>query len=106
EYKGTYTIDLPRSTIETYLREARNIEASLLLHVQPGRASLPALVNRWEQRLAEPDVGILFDLRPERAFIEQRRELDDTARLVRAIGGEHTMVLVRGVHAPGSEVLV
>lgn len=106
EYMGTYSIDLPRSTIGAYLRAARSIGASLLLHVQPGRAPLAALVKRWQEVVAEPDVGILFDLRPERAFIEQQRELDDTVRLVRAIGGEHTMVLVRGVHAPRSDVLV
>jgi glycosyltransferase involved in cell wall biosynthesis len=106
EHIGTYTIDLPPSTLDTYLRAVRDVGASLLLQVQPGRAGLAALVERWQEFLAEPDVGIFFDLRPETARADQQCELDDAAALVRRIGGATTMILVRGVSEAPADVIV
>ncbi len=106
EFMGTYTIDLPRSTVDAFFEAARGVDALLLLHVQPGRASLAMLVERWRELLAESDVGILFDLRAETAFAKQRCELDDAVALVHGIGGDETPILVRGVPAPTSDVIV
>jgi len=106
EYMGTYQLDLPDSVVRTYLNAARGVDGSLLLQVQPSRASLAELVERWRDLLGEPDVGIFFDLRPERAFADQQEELDDAVELVRKIGGDTTMILVRGVHDAPSDVVV
>ncbi len=94
---GTYTIDLPRSTVDAYLAAARGVGASLLLQIQPGRASLAVVVERWKQLLVEPDVGIFFDVRPEYAFAAQVCELDHAIARVRRVGGDDTPILVRGV---------
>jgi hypothetical protein len=106
EHMGTYTLDLPHSMVGAYLRAAREAGASLLLQIQPSRAALSVLVERWREFLAEPDVGIFFDLRAETAFAGQQRELDDAVELVRKIGGDATIILVRGVHDTTSDVIV
>ena len=107
EHAGTNTVDLPQSIVDTYQRAARDVGALLLLHIQPGTASLAAIVDRWADLLEAPDVGVLFDLRPEVAFADQRDELDDAVRRVREVGGDDTVVAVRGIDAapPGTIVV-
>lgn len=106
EFMGTYTIDLPGSIVRSYLHAVREVGASLLLQVQPGRAALTTLVKRWQELLAEPDVGIFFDLRAETAFADQHRELEDAVALVRNVSGDTTMILVAGVDEPTADVTV
>jgi glycosyltransferase involved in cell wall biosynthesis len=106
EFAGTYTMDLARPTVDAYLAAARGVGASLLLYVQPGRASLATLVERWQDMLAEPDVGIVFDVRADVAFADQHAELDDAVMRVRAIGGDGTPILVRGVQSAPPGVVV
>ena len=106
EYMGTYTIDVPRASVDAYLHAAREVGASLLLQLQPGRAELSRLIERWQKMLAEPDVGVLFDLRALCAFAEQERELDDAVARLRSVGGESTLILVRGAQAPRDDVVV
>jgi hypothetical protein len=107
EHRGDYTIELPSAVVDTYLRAVRDVGASLLLQMQPGRASLTALVERWEDLIAEPDVGIFFDLRDEVALADQRDELEDAIGHVRKIHGGDTIILVRGApDAPMSDTIV
>jgi glycosyltransferase involved in cell wall biosynthesis len=106
EFVGTYTIDLPPPTVDAYLRTARRVDASLLLQVQPGRASLAELIDRWAPLLREPDVGIFFDVRPELAFAGQQCEIDEAIVHVRRVGGDSTMILVRGAHPATADVAV
>ena len=96
EHTGDYTINLPPSIVDTYLRAARDVGAALLLQVQPGHAPLTTIIERWAEQLAEPDIGILFDLRSEVALANQRDELDDAVALVRKINGGDPIILVRG----------
>lgn len=96
ERVGTYTIDLPSEVVRTYHAAARDIGASLLLQIQPGRAPLATILERWEHLLSEPDIGIYFDLRQHVAFGGQRDELSNVVRKVREIGGDDTIILVRG----------
>jgi glycosyltransferase involved in cell wall biosynthesis len=106
EYRGTYTIDLPPATVESYLRAARSIDALLLLQIQPGGASLPTVIERWQALLTKPDVGIFLDLRPHAACRSQAYELDAAASLIRDLGGETTPILVIGAHTSRSDVSV
>ena len=96
EHNGDYTINLPPSIVDTYLRAARDVGAALLLQVQPGRAPLTTIIERWEEQLAEPDVGMYLDLRSEVALANQRDELDDAVALVRKISRGDPIILVRG----------
>ena len=97
EMDGTFTIDLPMGAVHAYLDAARGVHAGLLLQMQPGRGSLSTLVERWRPLLAEPDVGVLFDLRPSLATADQALELGAVMELIRAIGGDATPILVRGL---------
>jgi glycosyltransferase involved in cell wall biosynthesis len=97
EFMGTYTMDLARPTVDAYHAAARGVGAMLLLYVQPGRASLATIIDRWRELIAQHDVGIIFDLRAEAAYAEQHTDLEDAVVLVRTIGGDDTPVLVRGV---------
>lgn len=113
EYLGTYTMEMDESTVETYLDATRSIGASLLLQIQPGRAHLVDLIDRWEELLLEPDVGVLFDLRAHLAHRNQVSELPAAVdRLQVLIGGESAPVQrvhVRGVNGdeiPESVVIV
>jgi glycosyltransferase involved in cell wall biosynthesis len=106
EYMGTYNLDVPHSMVGAYLHAAREVGASLLLQIQPGRAALAALVERWRDFLAEADVGIFFDLRPDVAFADQARALDGAVDLVRKVGGDTTMILVRGADDTTADVIV
>jgi glycosyltransferase involved in cell wall biosynthesis len=96
EYKGTFTIDLANEVVESYLDAARAVGAILMLQVQPGRASLAEIVKRWDALLAEPDVGILFDLRDGLALASQRCELPSIARVLRDRRGPSLALLARG----------
>jgi hypothetical protein len=107
ENAGTHTVDLPRSIVDTYLRAARDAGALFLLQVQPGSASLATIVDRWADLLGDADVGVLFDLRRDVAFANQGDELAEAVRLAREVGGEGTVIAVRGVDAapPGTIVV-
>ena len=104
EHLGTHTIDMNRSDVAEYLDAARAIGASLLLQMQPGSARLLDLVERWADLLAEPDVGVLFDVR---AHVAHRRQIDDLPAVVEQTAA-HTdrsgsfmkRVFVRGVDRP------
>jgi glycosyltransferase involved in cell wall biosynthesis len=96
EYKGTYTIDLYDVAVDAYLEAARSVGATLLLQIQPGRASLATIVERWERYLRAPDVGLFFDLRPHLALADQPAELAAVARELREMHPT-TPLLARGV---------
>jgi hypothetical protein len=96
EHNGDYTIDLPPPIVDTYQRAAHDVGAALLLQVQPGRAPLTTIIERWEKQLAESDVGIYLDLRSEVALANQRDELEDAVALVRKISRGDPIILVRG----------
>jgi glycosyltransferase involved in cell wall biosynthesis len=107
EHGGTFTIGAWPTVVDAYVQAARDAGVPLLLHVQPGAASLAAVVTHWKDLLAEPGVGLLLDLRPHLAFAGQRDELIDAVASVLAIGGEDTIVAVRGVdQAPAPAIVV
>ncbi len=58
---GDYNHDLSRGVVEQYVRAARRHHALLLLDLQPGRSTLPAVARRWEWALREPHVGLALD---------------------------------------------
>jgi hypothetical protein len=96
---GDFNHDLSREQVQAWIDAARRDRALLVLDVQPGRSSFPAVAKRWEWALADPWVGLALD--PEwrmgaRGVPGQRigsvdgREVDRTAawlaRLVRERG--------------------
>ncbi len=58
---GSYSHDLPRSEVEAYLAAARRNHALLVLDLQPGRDTFPAVAKRYAWALKEPDVGVALD---------------------------------------------
>jgi hypothetical protein len=58
---GDYSHDIPRAEVRRYLRAAHRNDALLLLDVQPGRSSFPAVARRWAWALKDPSVGLALD---------------------------------------------
>jgi hypothetical protein len=58
---GDYSHDISRSLVERYLRAAHRNGALLLMDIQPGRASFPAVARRWAWALKDPWVGLALD---------------------------------------------
>lgn len=77
ERSGTYTLSMDRRHVAAHLAAARTIGAGLLLQIQPGGAHLSDLVEQWADMMANPDVGVLFDLREHVAYLDQAREITD-----------------------------
>ena len=58
---GTYSMRQPGSVIASYLAEARQIHALLILDVQPGRAPFMTEVKALHRWLVLPDVSLALD---------------------------------------------
>jgi hypothetical protein len=58
---GDYSHDIPTSYVREYLRVAHRHHALLLLDLQTGRASFPAVARRWAWALKDPSVGLALD---------------------------------------------
>jgi hypothetical protein len=106
EHMGTYTVDLSRTTVDAFLMAARRVGALLALQIQPGRASLFTVLERWADLLCEPDVGVYLDVRDHVASAGQRDELEAAVRTIRRIGGDDTIIFVRGVDTPPCGVVL
>jgi hypothetical protein len=59
--RGEYNIRIPAKTIDEYLKAARDMDALLILDIQPGYADFMTEVRRLERWLREPDVGLALD---------------------------------------------
>jgi glycosyltransferase involved in cell wall biosynthesis len=105
EAEGTYTIDLPDEVVGEYVRTARSVGAETLLQIQPGRATLDAVLERWNGFLSQPGVGLFLDLRPEVAGLMRRDE--ELLCVVRALRSSKpdAVVFVRGVADPPAGIL-
>ncbi len=58
---GDFNHDIKRSYVEEYVAAARRNKTLLILDVQPGRATFPEVVKRWEWALKDPWVGLALD---------------------------------------------
>lgn len=58
---GDFNHDIRRSYVAEYVAAARRNNVLLILDVQPGRASFPEVVKRWEWALKDPWVGLALD---------------------------------------------
>ncbi|MGY2704345.1 hypothetical protein [Nocardioides sp. HB32] len=58
---GSYSHDIPREVVETYLRAAHRNHALLLLDLQPGRSGFLEVAKRWGWALRDPWVGLALD---------------------------------------------
>lgn len=58
---GDHVTRLPASTIDRYLRLARQQGVLLLLDIQPGAVNFPSEMSRLTRWLREPDVGLALD---------------------------------------------
>ena len=59
--RGVYSHDIPRAEVERYVAAARRHGIHLLLDLQPGRDTFPAVARRWAWALREPGVGLALD---------------------------------------------
>lgn len=58
---GTYSHDIPRSEVETYLAAARRNHALVVLDLQPGRSDFLTVAKRYAWALRKPYVGVALD---------------------------------------------
>jgi hypothetical protein len=58
---GMYRVRLPREDLDQYLAAARDINALFVVDVQPGRSDFLTEVQRYEDLLLQPDVGLALD---------------------------------------------
>jgi len=58
---GDYAAEAEPAQVQEYLDAARRIQALLILDIQPGRGDFLAAVQRYEEFLLEPDVGLALD---------------------------------------------
>jgi hypothetical protein len=58
---GDYSHDLSRQKVQRYIDAARRHGAILLIDLQPGRSSFPAVARRWAWALEHPGVGLALD---------------------------------------------
>ncbi len=58
---GSYSHDVARSAVKRYVRAARRHHALLVLDLQPGRSTFPAVAHRWGWALRKPYVGLALD---------------------------------------------
>jgi hypothetical protein len=68
---GKYRRRVEDSTVDTYLRLAREAKGLFLLNIQPGQSDFLAEVKHFEKYLRAPDVGIALD--PEWAMKSGQR---------------------------------
>ena len=101
ESNGTSVVHLAPAIVHRYLDAARTVGAHLLLHIQPGRASLDELLHHWVELVSEPDVGLLFDFRAHVSFEGQQSELND---LIRSVGANR-LVLAHGAEDAPPQVI-
>ena len=89
EQDGNFTTRLPEDTVVSYLDAARSVGAGLMLQIQPGRATLEAAVEKWQELLDQPDVGLILDLRSHVAFNDQAKQLESFVSLVSGSSGNY-----------------
>jgi hypothetical protein len=58
---GDFSHDVPRETVELYVRAAHARGALLLLDIQPGRSDFKTVAKRWAWALRYPNVGLALD---------------------------------------------
>ncbi len=58
---GDFNHDISRASVEEYVAAARRNKTLLILDIQPGRATFPEVVKRWEWALRDPWVGLALD---------------------------------------------
>lgn len=68
---GKYRMRVLDSTVDDYLRVARDNHGLLLLNIQPGRSDFLTEVKRFDKYLHEPDVGVALD--PEWAVLPKQQ---------------------------------
>lgn len=97
---GDYNHDIARREVRRYIEAAERRGALLLLDIQPGRASFPAVAKRWAWALAHPLVGLALDPEwrmgrhevPGRVIGSVRaREVNRTSRWLSDLVGEHQL---------------
>jgi hypothetical protein len=68
---GKYRRRVDNSTVDAYLKAARQSKALLLLNIQPGQSDFLTEVKTFDSYLHEPDVGVALD--PEWAMKANQR---------------------------------
>jgi hypothetical protein len=68
---GKYRARVTNEVVDTYLREARQAKALLLLNIQPGQSDFMTELSLLEPYLEQPDVGVALD--PEWAMHPKQR---------------------------------
>jgi hypothetical protein len=58
---GDYSSDIDHTLVRNYIEAAHRHGALVVLDLQPGRASFPAVARRWAWALADPWVGLALD---------------------------------------------
>ena len=89
EQDGNFTTRLPEDTVVSYLDAALSVGAGLMLQIQPGRATLEAAVEKWQELLDQPDVGLILDLRSHVAFNDQAKQLESFVSLFSGSSGNY-----------------
>ncbi len=79
EEHGRHVLHSSSDSVLGQLAAARAVGAGLVLQIQPGTGALDELVDHWRELLAEPDVGLLVDLRARVALAGQLGELGELA---------------------------
>jgi hypothetical protein len=98
---GNYAAAADTEQIQEYLDAARQIQALLILDIQPGRGDFLTAVQRYEEFLVQPDVGLALD--PEWSMAEGEvpgETIGQTSAAVVNLVGEYLAELVDRENLP------